>query len=170
MIKQNIQQSITDNIKSFINAAEKKNEELFFQNFNNKWSVAENSVHLILSVKPINMVLSLPRFTLCLFGKLNRATMNYDDVVKKYLEALLQGAVAKNDYIPKKKKLSKVVVLQELKEYYDILCIKIEKWDESDLDKYLLPHPIIGKITVREMLYFTIYHIEHHTKAITKKL
>ena len=40
------------------------------------------------------------------------------------------------------------------------------KLDEEDLDNYILPHPLIGKTTIREMLYFTIYHVQHHHKAI----
>jgi len=36
------------------------------------------------------------------------------------------------------------------------------KWNESDLDVYLLPHPLIGKLTIREMLFFTIYHNLRH--------
>jgi hypothetical protein len=26
----------------------------------------------------------------------------------------------------------------------------------------VLPHPLLGKLTIREMLYFTVYHGEHH--------
>lgn len=43
---------------------------------------------------------------------------------------------------------------------------KIDKLDEEELDNYILPHPLIGKTTIREMLYFTIYHVQHHHKAI----
>ncbi len=37
-----------------------------------------------------------------------------------------------------------------------------EKWTEDDLDRFLLPHPLIGKLTIREMLFFTIYHNLRH--------
>jgi len=37
-----------------------------------------------------------------------------------------------------------------------------EKWQEADLDQYRLPHPLLGKLTIREMLYFTIYHNLRH--------
>lgn len=32
----------------------------------------------------------------------------------------------------------------------------------------LLPHPLLGKLTVREFGYFTHYHTEHHFKNIQK--
>jgi hypothetical protein len=35
-------------------------------------------------------------------------------------------------------------------------------WSEDDLDNHRLPHPLLGKLTVREMLFFTLYHIQHH--------
>ena len=46
------------------------------------------------------------------------------------------------------------------------LCLSIEKISEEDLDYYVLPHPLLGKLTLREMLYFTIYHVKHHEKQI----
>ena len=49
---------------------------------------------------------------------------------------------------------------------YDKYTKNIDKLDEEDLDNYILPHPLIGKTTIREMLYFTIYHVQHHHKAI----
>ena len=42
------------------------------------------------------------------------------------------------------------------------LLSAVEKWDETELDQYMLPHPILGKLTVREMLFFTIYHNLRH--------
>ena len=33
---------------------------------------------------------------------------------------------------------------------------------EHKLDRCILPHPLLGKLTLREMIYFTIYHMEHH--------
>ena len=43
---------------------------------------------------------------------------------------------------------------------------QILSWEDSDLDKYNMPHPILGNITIREMLLFSIYHLFHHTKKV----
>lgn len=40
----------------------------------------------------------------------------------------------------------------------------------DELDKYILPHPLLGKLTIREMMYFTIYHVEHHKKLTERGL
>ncbi len=50
------------------------------------------------------------------------------------------------------------------------LCKRMNKYSEEELDKYILPHPLMGKVTLREMLYFTIYHVQHHEKQIFPNL
>jgi hypothetical protein len=49
---------------------------------------------------------------------------------------------------------------------YEIL----QKWPENDLDKYRLPHPLLGKLTLREMLFFTLYHNRHHMNNVQRRL
>ena len=46
---------------------------------------------------------------------------------------------------------------------------KIMKISEKQADLCLLPHPLLGKITYREMLYFTLYHIGHHHHSIIER-
>jgi len=50
------------------------------------------------------------------------------------------------------------------------LFSKLDKFTENELDRYILPHLLLGKLTLREMLFFTIYHIEHHEKLIKRNL
>ena len=40
------------------------------------------------------------------------------------------------------------------------MCKHIEKFSETALNNLILPHPLLGKITIKEMLYFTAYHVE----------
>jgi hypothetical protein len=46
----------------------------------------------------------------------------------------------------------------------------LEPWNEKDLDTIRMLHPLLGKITAREMIYFTVYHSEHHVAATKKRL
>jgi hypothetical protein len=43
---------------------------------------------------------------------------------------------------------------------------RIDPWSENSLDRFKLPHPLLGKLTVREMLFFTIFHNEHHFRTM----
>jgi hypothetical protein len=47
---------------------------------------------------------------------------------------------------------------------------KAVKFSEKDLDTLILPHPLLGKVTLREMLYFTIYHVQHHVEQVKTNL
>ena len=46
----------------------------------------------------------------------------------------------------------------------------LRNWRDTDLDKYFLPHPLLGKLTIREMLFFTLYHDRHHVNNVRKLL
>lgn len=37
---------------------------------------------------------------------------------------------------------------------------------EKNLDTLILPHPLMGKMTVREIIMWTAYHTEHHTTTL----
>lgn len=149
---------------------ENTDETVFFTRVDNKWSVAENLQHLILSVTPLNKVFTLPRFALRYFGKMNRTARNYDDVVARYHTKLAQGGVASAAFVPVLKTgNNKTKLISDFKKVNDKFVKKVNDWNENDLDNYLLPHPLLGKISIREMLYFTIYHTQHH-HAIVRKL
>jgi len=153
-------------IQEFEQTLQQINDDDFFISANNKWSVAENVRHLILSVKPVNMAMGLPKFIFLYFGKPNRPLMNYDGVVAKYQSKLKAGGKAMGPYVPKKITMSKAELIADFRNAHLKLIKRIESWSETDLDRYLLPHPLIGKMMMREMLYFTLYHIRHHQKTI----
>lgn len=46
----------------------------------------------------------------------------------------------------------------------------LEQWSEADLDRVRMPHPILGPLTVREMLFFTLYHDGHHVEAARARI
>ena len=134
-----------------------------------KWSPKENLVHLLQSAKPVIDALNLPKITLLAFGKSKKGSINFSDVVKNYQQKLKEGGKAPSKFIPSDKLTMKSK--EELLEYWVSSISKFEealvKWNEKDLDKYRMPHPLLGKLTVREMLFFTIYHTYHHLKSIS---
>lgn len=168
MVKPEILQKLSEEFSIIEETLRKINNVDFYVRKDNKWSIAENCKHLSLSVKPLNMAFSLPNFALLFFGKLNRPSRNYEEMVLEYHQKLAEGAVATPQFIPKEISVEnkKEDLIQEFKKINDSFLIKVEDFEEEDLDKYLIPHPILGKLTIREMLYFTICHTLHHHKAI----
>lgn len=50
------------------------------------------------------------------------------------------------------------------------LAVAVEPWTEMNLNCCQLPHPLLGKLTVKEMLFFTLYHYEYHRAIVAGRL
>lgn len=141
----------------------------FFTRHGDVWSPADNVDHMIKAVKPVAKALKLPKFTLqAMFGKSDNPSMTYEELCQIYREAIANGAQASGRYLPNQESpvedanvKKKALLDQWSKANAELLSI-VEKWDETELDQYLLPHPLIGKLTIREMIFFTIYHNLRH--------
>ncbi len=143
-----------------------------FENTNDgKWSAAQNLDHLILAIKPLQPAYGLPGFVLkILFGKANRPSRSYEALVEKYRLKLSAGGKASARFIPKIILFGKKdTLVKRYNRQKDKFIKKIKKQSEDKLDNYILPHPLLGKITLREMLFFTIYHNEHHLQIVTHR-
>jgi hypothetical protein len=101
-----------------------------------------------------------------LFGTSNRPSKNYDDLVKKYHIKLQEGGRASARFLPTAQ--SNVPMQASLlMRRVQSLASRLDSYSEEELDLLLLPHPLMGKLTFREMLYFTIYHVQHHHQQVT---
>lgn len=167
MTKQAIIQKLSEGFSIVEATIRQSDDDIFFDKKDEKWSAAQNVQHLILSVKPLNLAFTLPNFALLFFGKLNREPRNYQEMVEKYQQKLAEGGVSTEQFTPKEESSNKEEIIKQFTAVNDSFLKKIDKFSEEDLDKYLLPHPLLGKLTLREMLYFTIYHTLHHHKAIS---
>lgn len=136
-----------------------------------KWSAGQQLDHLIRSVKPVNLAFRLPTWLLrIVFGKPNRGSRTYSGLVEKYLQKLNAGGVASGPFVPPAIPLAKKQHLLDVYDREAQRLIKIvDQWQDTDLDRYLLPHPLLGKLTLREMLYFTIYHTGHHQRLLEQR-
>lgn len=148
--------------------------EKFFHQPAEKWSVAQNVKHLIISARQTKLAFTLPKFIIRLYiGKPNRDSRSYDELVSKYKIKLQQGGKASGRFIPQKldPAVGKDQLLDSFNQSMKKLATAIEnKWAEQQLDQYIAPHPLLGKITLRELCYFTIHHIYHHLDIIKQRL
>jgi len=137
-----------------------------------KWSAGQQLSHIIKSVAPVNMAMQLPLFIIkWKFGVANRPSKTYEALVAKYNDKLQAGGRATAQFIPPIVAFSeKEQLLHKLNTLNKKLCSKVNSATETTLDIYILPHPLLGKLTLREMLYFTAYHAQHHQALIQQAL
>ena len=140
----------------------------FFTRHGEVWSASDNLDHLIKSHKPIAKALKLPKITLrAMFGKPEKPSMTYEELCQLYRSEIAKGAQASGRFLPDQqspqnaKSVKNELLNQFSKASTDLVSVA-EKWEEHELDDYFLPHPLIGNLTIREMLYFTIYHNLRH--------
>ncbi len=160
--------------EEFTNYCKGIDADLFFRQPELKWSVAQNVKHLILSASITRFAFSLPKWMNRLYtGKPNRASRSYVELVAKYKMKLEEGGKASGIYIPKKipygegKDKMLIAFSKSMNKLIDAIG---KKWTDHSLDHYLAPHPLLGKITLRELTYFTIYHTRHHLDIISQRI
>ena len=147
-------------------------ESVFFEQPGIKWSVAENMQHLIISTNTSTLAYSLPQFIVkWIAGKPNRNSRSFEELKDKYYKKLSEGGRASSRFVPKpieinygKQKLLDNWTKATSKFIYKLTNNRTEK----DLDNHLVKHPLLGRITLRELGYFTIFHTQHHLNNIQK--
>lgn len=131
-----------------------------------KWNAIQLMDHIRISVKPVRLALQLPKFVLRVFGKANRPSRSYEALVERYQTKLREGGKAPGRFVPSAQSASPDRIAEELNHLIKGVCQSLESFTETELDTYMLPHPLLGKLTLREMIYFTIYHVGHHEQQL----
>ena len=172
MNKAQIVHELLEKYQAFTDYLEPMNQSDFLFAHPHKWSAGQQLDHLVKSTKPLLISIRLPKFVLKLvFGKANRASKTYEGLVEKYQLKLQEGGRATAAFIPPPIAFEQRLALSnQLNKIIQQLTKGISSFTEKDLDTIILPHPLLGKITYREMMYFTICHVQHHQGLIKKAL
>ena len=150
----------------------------FFAPLGAAWSPAENVRHLDRSIKPLSQALRLPVPVIWLiFGPARRPSRGFVEIRAAYRAELEAGLTAPKRFVPPPEPAPAdptearrvLMVRRDLRA--QALLDAIEEWDERNLDRCRLPHPApgLGKLTVREMLLFTVYHNLHHVLNVARR-
>jgi len=142
-------------------------DENFYKKKDEKWSIAENLDHLVMSNKPLASGLKKAKIFFRAFGTAKEESKMYNEIVAIYKEALLTRNPTNNPFLSENvASTSKEQYLSNWKMIGEKFQERLDLWSEKDLDKYRIPHPVLGKLTVREMMFFTINHNFHHLKIM----
>ncbi|MFD2567984.1 DinB family protein [Pseudotenacibaculum haliotis] len=135
-----------------------------------RWTTGQHILHLVDSARMLNKALKYPKFILKYkFGTSNRPSRNYDEVAKRYDERLAENkerarefnkGLRKPDVKERKHLVDALQVLSKKLQY------KTTKFKDKQLDTLLLPHPLMGRMTLREIIMWTAHHTEHHLNIL----
>jgi hypothetical protein len=149
------------------------------------WSAADYLKHLIISVKPFAKAMSMsPEALAKLFGESGRASRSYDQIVAAYqarIDAGMRAEDAGNAVIPAAYRYPDGVIVgdqaserahlaQAWQDANTRLLGAMHQCDDAMLDSHQLPHPAIGLLTLREMLFFTVHHNSLHARDIEQAI
>lgn len=168
--------TIAEKIESSFLGLQKYNNEITAEKWisgpEGKWTVGQHYLHLLKSAQMLNKALSYPKFVLRYkFGKANRPCRTYDDVAKRYIEKLNKNKERARTFNQDLKEVpvkSRKAILEDLEIEYRKLEYTVKKLSEKSLDKLILPHPLMGKMILREIIMWSAYHTDHHLEILQK--
>ena len=172
MDKTTLIKSLDDNTAQFIELVKGLNKEEFEFNVNDKWSAGQDLMHLIKVLRIVNIGFTLPKPILhLLFGINKKESRSFEDLRQVYKNALEGGAKAPTIYIPKLvSHTEKDSLIQKYASLNKSFIDKLNNHTSFELDRYRLPHPILGKISLGELASFTSFHTSHHFDVLKSKL
>ncbi|WP_375447251.1 DinB family protein [uncultured Fibrella sp.] len=159
---------LTESSRTFSEYAAHLSEEEFADRPNNRWSVGDTAQHLFLSSRPIVRLLAGPRDVFGQWGFAEGLPRTYEAVDELYRQVLGKGVKAPVNLSPRPDDVpeDKATMLARLNDTYLALAEQVANWSENELDRYQIPHPALGLISVRDMLYFVTIHTQHHIAVL----
>jgi hypothetical protein len=171
MTKNEIIYSIDQAYSDLFSWLDKHGETFWEKGPEGKWNTGQQIKHLCQSAKPLNRALKIPKFLLRYkFGKANRPSRTKEKIIHRYHERLSMNQNVVSPFsqdmsIPTTEKRDQLI--SQLRSLYKSQVNALnKKWDAKSLDKYIVPHPLMGKMTIREINIWSAYHVEHHLRSI----
>lgn len=166
--KDQVIQGLLDSHKSFWDTAIKiPNPEI---SNNDKWSVCQTVEHINIALVRLDIFLTLPKDTIySQYGASNNGSASFEEFNEICTNTFSKKIKATEGFIPQLEISYDInTLIFKGIELLEKLIINLKNWSEEDLDLYNCPHPVFGKTTVREILYFSIFHANHHNQTIKK--
>src|SRR5690606_28560050 len=117
---------------------------------------------------PFPKILASKEFITQKFGTIDRPTWDYDTVIKNYF---LSSRQALPVFLPEEvSPEQKTEIADNLGQITRTIQNLLQAYSDEELDTLVIPHPLLGKMTIREMFYLMTYHATHHLRQTEKNL
>jgi hypothetical protein len=82
-----------------------------------------------------------------------------------------QGDAIPQQYLPEQvTPEQKATIATDIQNVLPTIKQLLDQYTEEELDTLVLPHPLLGNLTIREMFYLMGYHATHHLRQTEKNL
>lgn len=139
------------------------------------WAPVDQVRHLTKSIRAVNKGLSLPwPVVLLRFGFGRRPSRTFDVLRADYSAVLSRGARA-GAFAPapiapgEANEAGRARLMSYHATAVDAFANRLARWPRFALDRCRMPHPALGMLTVREMVYFTLLHNVHHVHVAERR-
>ena len=168
MTKQELIKSFYDNHKEMSDYVNSLTDEQFVYSHNGKWTAGQQFSHVYLTLLPFPKILPSKEFIEQKFGKIDRPIWDYETVLKNYFKTSLK---APQQFLPEQINTEqKATITDDLQKIVLTIQQLLDQYTDEELDTLVLPHPLLGKMTIREMFYLMTYHATHHLGQTEKNL
>lgn len=137
-----------------------------------KWTTGQHISHLLKSAEALNQLMGLPPATLeAQFGKMNRPERDFDTLRTRYMGRLttakpIPASPFRTGVIPV---ADKPQLIADLEAAQNKLLTLMDRWEDADMSVYIVPHPLLGKLSIREMGHFFAFHTADHIHTLQTK-
>jgi hypothetical protein len=136
-----------------------------------RWNAGQQLEHVCLCLKAMSGALGSKDFIEQTFGRIDRPVRTYEEVQASYRSGISAGGKAPERFEPgafePERKAGLIAALDAL-----LLAIQEQTaaYSEEELDMLVLPHPFLGKLTIREMFFLMTEHAGIHEASIARGL
>ncbi|MEM9672710.1 MAG: DinB family protein [Cyclobacteriaceae bacterium] len=165
-----LQSQLAGNIQRISDFLEQLPEAYLQRSPDHRWTIAQELLHLTKSNEGTARLLSrLPEQ----LRKAENPSRSYEEIVREYQT---KYAAANPPRGPQgvqpdeEASMDKFTLASQWNKTGQALLKSMETWPENKWGQYTLwKHPLLGVLTVQEMLYFTTFHNEHHAGIMEAK-
>ena len=147
-----------------------------FRRLPGAWAPIDDLRHLVRVNAALVKGLGYPPFVLRLrFGRAWRKAWDYDRLAIMYDALLASGVKSPSPFEPRSgvvadREAYRERVLGQWRSVNEQLLDRVERLGERTADRGVLPHPGMGLMSLREMLFFTIHHDLHHLEVAKRRV
>jgi DinB superfamily len=142
-------------------------DEVFFAGSDERWSPAHHLGHLTLTYSRLATGFRAKER----LADYTQTPKSYEDIRDTYLTKLQTTppvVLANNPFAIKLDGSSKDAMIAAFAGGSQELREATTSWSETDLDTKGMKHPLLGLMSAREILFFTLYHDQHHLLGVEK--